>query len=101
MDFTPKRATEQEVFTVDFSGLLGASETITSAVWSNTVIRGIDVTPNTMIQGSATITGALVSQVIKGGIAGNFYAPICTAQTSSGQVLILPEYGNGILQVQQ
>ena len=97
MDFTPKRAAEVEVFTVDFSPLLATGETITSAVWSSTVTRGVDATPGTMIQGAATITGNKVSQLIKGGITGNQYAPVCTAITSAGQTLILPEYGNGQL----
>lgn len=99
MDFTPKRASEQEVFTVDFTSLLGTGETITSAVWSNTLIRGTDATPGAMIQGSATIAGPLVSQVIKGGTVDGFYAPVCTAQTSTGQTLTLPVYGDGLLHV--
>ena len=97
MDFTPKRAGEVEVFTVDFSPLLATGETVTAATWTNTVMRGTDATPNTMIQGAATITGNKVSQLIKGGITGNQYAPVCTAMTSAGQTLILPEYGNGQL----
>ena len=99
MDFTPKRASEQEVFTVDFTSLLAAGETITSAVWGNSVVRGTDVTPGAMIVGSATISGALVSQVIKGGAVDGFYAPVCTAQTSAGQTLTLPVYGDGLLHV--
>jgi hypothetical protein len=37
--------------------------------------------------------------MIGSGVPGVRYAPICTAQTSNGQTLILPEYGNGQLEV--
>jgi hypothetical protein len=99
MDFTPKRIAEREVFTVDYAALLGTGETITTAVWSITAQRGIDASASAMIQGSATISGTKVSQVISGGLADVFYAPMCIATTSTGQALVLPEYGNGMLHV--
>jgi hypothetical protein len=52
-----------------------------------------------MIVGAASIDGGKVSQMIGSGVPGVRYAPICTAQTSNGQTLILPEYGNGQLEV--
>lgn len=99
MPWTPKRAGETEIFTVDFVNLLGAGETIVSALWSNSVIRGTDPLPSAMIQGAATITGTKVSQKITAGVLSNLYSPVCTATTSLGQVLILPESGNGLLHV--
>lgn len=99
MDFSPKRAMEVEVFTVDFSALLGTGETITSAVWTCSVKEGADASASSMIRGSASVSGAKVSQSIGGGVAGVFYAPICTATTSAGQTLILPEPGYGLLSV--
>jgi hypothetical protein len=101
MDFSPKRMTEQEVFTVDFAtlGTLAAGETILSAAWSNSVIRGVDANAGAMIQGSATVIGTKVSQLIKAGLIDVFYAPVCTAVTSLGQVLVLPEYGHGLLRI--
>ena len=99
MDFTPKRTTEQEVFTVDFTLLLAPGETITSASWGNSAVRGIDATAPSMIQGAATINGSRVSQVIKGGVIDVFYAPTCTAVTNAGQTLVLPVYGDGLLHV--
>lgn len=99
MPWTPKRAGETEIFTVDFANLLGAGETIVSAPWSNSVIRGTDPSPNAMIQGAATITGTKVSQKITAGVPSNLYSPVCTATTSLGQVLILPDSGNGLLHV--
>jgi hypothetical protein len=99
MNFTPKRATETEVFTVDFAPLLAVGETIASAVWTSTVVDGIDPTPNATISGVSTISGTNVSNKITAGIPGVRYAPICTAQTSMGQTLVLPEYGYGLLRV--
>lgn len=98
-DFSPKRAGEDEVFTVDFAPLLAAGETITSPVWTITPVNGSDPSAASMIDGAASISGTKVSQKIKGGVPGLRYAPICTAQTSAGQTLILPEYGNGLLDV--
>jgi hypothetical protein len=99
MDFTPKRPTEVEVFTVDFTSLLGTGETILSAAWSCSLKEGADPAAASMIQGSATVSGSKVSTVISGGVAACWYAPICTALTSLGQVLVLPESGYGILHV--
>jgi hypothetical protein len=99
MNFSPKRATETEIFAVDFAPLLAVGETIQSAVWTSTVVDGIDPTPNATISGVATISGTKVSNKIAAGIPGVRYAPICTAQTSLGQMLVLPEYGHGLLLV--
>jgi hypothetical protein len=99
MNFTPKRSTETEIFTVDFAPLLAVSETIASAVWTSTVVDGIDPSPNTTIQGIASISGTKVSGKITAGVPGVRYAPICTAQTSLGQTLVLPEYGQGQLEI--
>ena len=98
-DFTSKRVGETEVFTVDYTKNLSVGETILSAVWTNSVKTGTDASPGSMIQGVATITGALVSNKITGGIAGVYYTPICTATTSLGQVITLPEPPNGQLLV--
>jgi hypothetical protein len=98
-DFSPKRAGESEVFTVDFAPLLAPGETVTSAAWSITPIDGQDPSAASMIVGAASVDGGKVSQMIGSGVPGVRYAPICTAQTSNGQTLILPEYGNGQLEV--
>lgn len=98
-DFTPKRVAESEIFSVDYSVLLGTGETITSAVWTNSVKEGTDASPNAMISGPASITGAVVSQKLTAGVAGVYYWPICTATTSANQVIILPEPNDGALLV--
>lgn len=99
MDFDPKRANEIEVFTVDFAALLPTSVTITSATWSISPVGGSDAQAASMIIGAASISGSLVSQKIGGGVPGLRYAPICTANFSDGQRRILPEYGQGLLEI--
>jgi hypothetical protein len=99
MNFSPMRSAEVEVFTVDFVNSLAPNETILSAVWTSTVSAGSDASPNATIQGTASISGSKVSNKIGHAIPGVRYAPICTAQTSLGQTLVLPEYGDGLLEV--
>lgn len=98
MNFAPKRAAETEIFTVDFVNKLLPGETITSATWSVTAVAGTDPNPSAMIQASAAINGSAVSQIITGGVPGVRYAPICTAHTAT-QTLVLPVYGDGLLEV--
>lgn len=97
MNFSPKRSSERDVFTVDFAPLLQPGETLVSAEWSNAVVRRDDPAAAAMIEGGCTLSGAKVSQVIVSGVPGVTYAPFCTAMTSSGRELILPDPGFGLL----
>lgn len=97
MNFTPKRAAERDVFTVDYAPILEPGETISAAQWSNAVMRRADPDAASMIEGDCTITGAKVSQVIVAGVPGVTYAPFCTAHTNLGRQLILPDPGFGLL----
>lgn len=99
MNFSPKRATEKEVFTVDFAPLLAPGDAVLSAVWSISPVDGQDATASSMIQGDASRDGSMVSQLIVGGVPGVMYAPICTAQTVLGETLVLPEVGFGLLYI--
>lgn len=102
MNFSPKRATEREVFTVDFADLLGSGETILSnpaPVWTIFVFSGADADPSVMIDGAPSVQGSKVSTWIKGGVAGVAYKPLCKVTTSTGQELVLPEDGDGFLRV--
>lgn len=99
MDFTPKRVSETEIFTVDYTGNLADGETIVSATWSSSARNAADPSPNSMISGSASISGSQVSIKLTGGIAWVTYYPICAAVTSLGQTLILPDRGSGALKV--
>ena len=96
-----KRTAETVIFTVDFADDLGVGEVISSAVWSCSVTEGIDQSPNNVISGSASMNGSQVITKLSNGIAGVSYSPICTVNTSLGQVLVLPDYGYGTLAVTQ
>lgn len=98
-NFSPMRVGEKEVFTVDFAPLLSAGETINSPVWTMTVVSGQDPNASAMISGTASISGTTASQMIQALVPGVRYAPKCTVQTSQGETLILPEYGDGLLEV--
>ena len=98
-DFSAKRVGETEYFAVDFVNQVTIGATIVSATWTNTVKTGVDATPNAMISGPAIINGTQVTTKITAGIAGNVYLPICTAVTSDGETLILPEPANGALPI--
>lgn len=97
MNFDPKRAGEKEIFTVDFSSRLAPGVTISSPVWSIAPVDGADPAAASMIIGAASISGSTSSQIIGGGVPGMRYAPICTVQTSDGQTLVEPPYGQGLL----
>jgi hypothetical protein len=99
MNFDPKRAAEIEIFTVDFAPLLPDGVVIAAAAWSISPVDGSDPLAASMIIGSASISGSLVSQLIGSGVPGLRYAPICTAQFSDGQTRVLPEYGQGLLEI--
>lgn len=100
-NFSSKRAGETEIFTVDFAPRLLPGETLVdgSAVWTITPVDGEDPSTSAMIVGSASISGTTSSQKIGGGLPDVRYAPICTVQTSLGQTLILPDYGDGQLEI--
>lgn len=101
MNFTPKRVIEKLVLAVDYatSNVLGPGVTITSAVWSISVVIGTDPNPAAMIDGAAQISGTKVLQSIIGGVQNCTYSPICIATTSTGEVIVLPDPGAGFLQV--
>lgn len=104
MNFSPKRAAETEIFTVDYASMLAAGETIRTdaghtPIWTATVSAGADASPNAIVQGLPSVSGSTVSTLLTAGLPGVRYAPICTAQTSLGQTLVLPVYGDGLLDV--
>lgn len=71
----------------DFSGDLAASETISTKVVTATVYSGVDPSPSSLVSGSASSTGAVVSQILTGGVLGVIYEILCTVTTSAGQTL--------------
>lgn len=99
MNWSPKRSGERDVFTVNYGPILAPGETILAAAWSAQVLHGDDANASAMVQGPATCAGPKVSQLIVAGMPGTTYAVFCTAQTSNGRELILPDPGAEVLYV--
>lgn len=81
-----------ETITVQFDftskmNLSGTSETISTQVVTAAVYYGTDVSPSSIISGSASASGLVVSQNITAGVAGVIYILLCTITTSLGQTL--------------
>lgn len=76
----------------DFSGFLDVSEVILTANVTAIVYSGVDLNPQEMIIGPATVFGPVVSQLITGGMVGTVYELLCTVETSFGQTLELVGY---------
>lgn len=99
MNYSPIRVGERDVFTANYTPLLRPDEAISKAVWSATVVRGVDSNPTAMFQSDPAIAGPKVSQMIAPVVPGITYRIICTAQTSFGRELILPDPGRDELYV--
>lgn len=75
--------------TFDFISALAVSETISTQVVTCTVYSGTDASPSSMISGSASASGTIVSQLITAGTEGVMYYLKCTITTSAGQTLVM------------
>lgn len=76
----------------DFTSRMGPAETISSASVAVSVFSGTDPSPSSMRNGSASISGQVVTQSITGGVLGVLYLLVCTVTTSLSQVLQLSAY---------
>ena len=74
------------------SSLLAIGETISTQSCTASVYSGVDASPSSVISGSASASGAIVSQKVAAGVLGVIYEIACTITTSAGQTLILPGY---------
>lgn len=84
MKIGPKDPDEIKTVIFDFTNQLGTAS-ISSAPVTVDVVRGADATPDNLKSGSPVISGALVRQLITGGLLGVSYAIHCIATDSSGQ----------------
>lgn len=85
----PKLVGESPILPFDFASRLGVTETISTQVVTATVYSGVDATPSSIISGSATASGTIVSQKVTAGVLGVIYQLACTITTSLGQTLLL------------
>jgi len=86
--FSQKDPAEAIFYGIDFTALLGAGETISSAT---PAIRAMVITDSeaaAMLSGSAIIDGGTVKQKIVGGINGNTYRLGFSVVTSAGQTFV-------------
>ena len=85
--FQPKLLGESRTLQFDFASRLDVGVTISTKVVTSTVYSGTDASPSSMISGSASSSGTIVSQLVIGGTLGVVYYLICTITTSDGQTL--------------
>lgn len=83
-----KRQGETKTYTFDFTSSMASSETISTQVVTATVYSGTDASPSSIISGSATASGKIVSQKLTAGVEGVLYLIVCTITTNLGQTLI-------------
>lgn len=81
-----KLAGETKTYTFDFTSDLG-SATISTQSCTAAVFSGTDASPSSILSGSASASGAVVSQKITGGVEGVLYDVTCSITTSDGQTL--------------
>lgn len=86
-----KQPDESFVHTMDFSGLLGPGETLSS-------VTSIAATPSGLtLVGAASVSGSSAQQVIAGGTAGTTYKVTITVLTSAGNT----RQGDGLVVVRE
>ena len=86
--FSAKDPSEVITVAVDFVNLLGTSETLSTVVYSASVIQGIDPSPSSLISGSGTISGTKVLQNITGGLPGVTYLLTAKVTTSASHTFV-------------
>ena len=87
VDLPPKLSGEIRNYTFDFSSLLATSETISTQKVTATVYSGTDADPSRLVAGTATASGAIVTQKLKEGTTGVIYKLVCEITTSANQLL--------------
>jgi hypothetical protein len=86
--FPAKDPREVVILGFDYSRLLGAGETISSAVWTAEDSDGVSAT-SAIVSGAPTVDTSLVKQIVIAGTLGETYTHYCLATTSAGRSLML------------
>ena len=87
LEAKPSGETRNEIF--DFASRLALAETLSTAAVTATVYAGTDASPSAIVSGSASISGAQVTQKLTAGTEGVTYLLACSVTTSAGQTLKL------------
>lgn len=85
-EFSPALQDEDEPFGFDFRNDLIENETIQTALFSISVINGVDLTPSSHLSGSPVISGTKVNQRISDLLPGVTYrlqAIVTTSQANT------------------
>lgn len=88
----PKFSGETVKYEFDFAGQLASGETISTQTVTAAVYSGTDASPSSIISGSASASGSVVTQAITAGTIGVIYELTCTITTSASQTLIITGY---------
>lgn len=86
-ELSPKLTGETKLYTFDFTSELAVGETISTKAVTAAVYSGTDASPSSIVSGSATSSGAIVTQAITGGTLGVIYELTCQITTSLSQTL--------------
>ena len=86
--FSYKITSESELFTFDFSQVLGPAETISTATCVAVVMNGTDANPSNIIVGSTVIVNQTASQRIANGVSEVTYRLEMTITTSMGNTYV-------------
>jgi hypothetical protein len=87
--FSAKDPRESIIVSMDFTKLLSAGESITSASTTSAAVISSDPNAGDMITGPTTVTGNISSQRIEGGLSGVTYLLSAIAVTDQGNTIVL------------
>ena len=87
LEFESKLVGETKNYSVDFADVLATSETISTKTVTATTYSGTDASPSSIVSGSATSSGSIVSQNITAGTLGVVYQLLYQITTSSSRTL--------------
>lgn len=86
--FTPKDPAEAIFYGIDFSALLEAAETVSSATVSIRATVMEDSNATALLSGNAVIEANIIKQKIVGGLPGNTYRLAVSVVTNLGQTFV-------------
>lgn len=85
----PKRASGHVFPPFDFLPQMNAGDTLSGVVVTITVWSGVDAAPAGVWDGSAAISGSIVSPGLQAGVAGVIYLIKVQVNATGGKVLVL------------
>ena len=80
---------ETRAYTFDFTSKMTVGSTISTQSVAASVYSGVDASPSSIVTGSASASGTVVTQKITAGTSGVMYELLCTITTSDSLTLSL------------